>query len=775
MTRLEYRKKIDRIRRKVREEKLKGIGPKLDELFRIKPVRLIWFVAKAEYLFVSGHPMREVFELLSGRFDFNSVAPELQDILSLYVEHARKRDDQPDKRRHLYRKEMLEQKHAQGEVAQISHRLQQDLTVARERFSKDVHDSKAIAALRALYYASENIVIYTLFCHLYNNLPTVAPVPPREWIFNSANMGYLNERIQDEEPQTFVVLVTEDSDDADCRIAAHALSRFGHQVFLLSKPLAFEVESDLDVKNSLLCSLDNAEVFEDITLIPPAEIICQGEHKGDNRGYLLSHITQSATEDGLVHILCSGKLMTALCETPLLRKNIQRLSNYRENVLEEKMAFGYFGNYLAYIEKLYNFDPENSIHQPASCDISIVIPARNSADSLRYTLQTCLDQQYNGTYEIVLSDNSVDGNTAVYDLYCELNDTRIRYFKTPRNLPLSRSFEFAFLHARGSFIFSIGSDDAVLPWGLETIAMALKEIPKDEILMWDRGFYAWPGFNRGQQHQFVIPENYTKNSFKVVQVSSNEALALILSDPNYMYNLPMLYINSGFKRSYLQTLLSKTGRLWDGVCQDLYMGIVNLAINDHFPLLKYPITIAGMTMASMGRVSNQAMQGVEQANQDVGARRQSDNVGGYIGMPLESLIPSYKTDRASLYKSLCRLIARGNLPQELLGKLDWKQVYLRLAEQLSIEDVQLDMKLCLLQRAATLAGKDAAKFVDETIVPKLTTPRIIASTSEDTQNQRTYSEGFMSTGGLTLDASKFGVKNVYEAVQLFEKIMGYKR
>lgn len=30
-----------------------------------------------------------------------------------------------------------------------------------------------------------------------------------------------------------------------------------------------------------------------------------------------------------------------------------------------------------------------------------------------------------------------------------------------------------------------------------------------------------------------------------------------------------------------------------GVCQDLYMGIVNLAINDHFPLLKYPITIAG--------------------------------------------------------------------------------------------------------------------------------------------------------------------------------------
>ena len=42
------------------------------------------------------------------------------------------------------------------------------------------------------------------------------------------------------------------------------------------------------------------------------------------------------------------------------------------------------------------------------CDFSIVIPVRNAVDTLRHTLQTCLAQDYTGSYEIVLSDNSDD-------------------------------------------------------------------------------------------------------------------------------------------------------------------------------------------------------------------------------------------------------------------------------------------------------------------------------------------------------------------------------
>lgn len=68
----------------------------------------------------------------------------------------------------------------------------------------------------------------------------------------------------------------------------------------------------------------------------------------------------------------------------------------------------------------------------------------------------------------------------------------------------------------------------------------------------------------------------------------------------------MLYINSGFKRSYMKTLLEKTGRLWDGICQDIYMSIVNILINDHILNIRYPLTIAGMTGRSIGATCVQA-------------------------------------------------------------------------------------------------------------------------------------------------------------------------
>ena len=51
---------------------------------------------------------------------------------------------------------------------------------------------------------------------------------------------------------------------------------------------------------------------------------------------------------------------------------------------------------------------KHCLMRPPVCDFSIVIPVRNAVDTLRHTLQTCLAQDYTGSYEIVLSDNSDD-------------------------------------------------------------------------------------------------------------------------------------------------------------------------------------------------------------------------------------------------------------------------------------------------------------------------------------------------------------------------------
>ena len=68
------------------------------------------------------------------------------------------------------------------------------------------------------------------------------------------------------------------------------------------------------------------------------------------------------------------------------------------------------GDYLKYISYIYGFSVQEKLNQKAEYDFSIVLPVRNTTDTLRYTLITCLNQRYQGSYEVVLSDNSDSGN-----------------------------------------------------------------------------------------------------------------------------------------------------------------------------------------------------------------------------------------------------------------------------------------------------------------------------------------------------------------------------
>jgi glycosyltransferase involved in cell wall biosynthesis len=200
------------------------------------------------------------------------------------------------------------------------------------------------------------------------------------------------------------------------------------------------------------------------------------------------------------------------------------LGTAENGVHGKNLALSWYGDYLSYISKIYGQDCHAMVDESPSKRFSIVIPARNSSDTLRYTLQTCLEQRYTGDYEIIVSDNSTGHNAAVYELCQELNNPRIVYLKTPRDLPLAKSFEYAYLHAKGEYIFAIGSDDGLLPWALEILDGIAQQYPDEEIIQWTRAFYAWSGFNGGQQHQFIIPRKYKKGE---IPMGYREALDYI--------------------------------------------------------------------------------------------------------------------------------------------------------------------------------------------------------------------------------------------------------
>lgn len=775
MTEKEYLRIIARLRKKATNENARQILSKLDALFDTKPVRLQWFLAKAEAMLKQGEEVYKIAEILSGKSWNLYNYPGIETVGELYSKICASYGDEADTRRNkifpwLCIEELFQvhQKEVEKDLSYLEKR--------KEAFLDDPLSNEALLQLQESYFITSSYVSYMLVSYLLEKRKI--GFPKYSFIEEQLNFGYLREQVCSEK-KTFFIIVTDEENIVDCEVAATILSLLNKRVYLLTPPMQCPVKSELDMRETIAVSLENMQENDGVEVITPVELVLEDTSLGNNIGELIDYLIREVSENHLATILCSGKLMDALCAAPLLQKQMERLNRFVAEGLEQNLSFAWGGSYLAYVREIYGFDAEGAINCTAEergkIQYSIIIPARNSAVSLRHTLKTCLEVDYpKDAYEIVISDNSTNNNLEVYALCEEFRDSRIQYYRTPRDLHLPKSFEFAFLQARGEFILSIGSDDAVLPWALKVLDDVRKKHPREDVIQWERGFYAWPGFNGGQQHQFVIPRAYKQQEYKEYYVRGSDYLTQVLQNPGAMYGLPMLYINSGFKHSYMNTLLKKTGRLWDGICQDIYMGVINSLINDRILNLQYPLTIAGMTNGSVGATCVKANTNAEQLrvfNDDI---RQTGNIGGFSMSMIERLMPDLRSDVSSFYNSLLRAVARGIFPEQYMwSSFNWKKMFTECIQRLDIRDVEYDKLIHYARYTASLHGQKFLQWFDKAIYSKVMEPkRIDERAVRIQQKKKTYQEGKTAEGGLVADASKYGVTNIYEAAQLFQKLSG---
>lgn len=771
MTEQEYIATLNRIYHSETGEEPAETERLLERLYTVKPVRLSWYTAKAKNVWKNSRSWKAVFPILANKGWYLFPYPGIQELAELYMDLVSSYRDITDMQRNklMYLNICADRtKEDEDWAAQIHNRFQQK----KLDFINHPESTEIAGQLLDYYFIFNDKILFCLLISYMQNKGMAFPVR-RKWFLDFPNKGYLTENLETNAEVPFIVVEDEVSDGLDEKIISFILKELSKKLYYIKAPMVFEVDHVIDIEDTVAASMDTMEISEGIYTIYPAAVIYKEEDLGDNREYLLNHIIQNDLKRQTAVILARGTLMDNLCRQPILKKNLERLYGFVSPPLESQTVFGWAGNYLDYISQVHDTDAAKFLANPAECSYSIIVPARNSASTLRYTLMSCLNQRYQGDYEIVLSDNSTPGNTEVYQLYKELNDPRIKYYRTPREYNLSRSFEFAFLHARGEFLLSLGSDDALLPWTLEALNELRKSYPDEDVIQWERGFYAWPGFNGGQQHQFVIPRNYKKGSFGSEYLNRQFYFGSIFSNSDQMYLLPNLYLNSGCRRDYLKTILGKTGRLFDGICQDIYMGVVNAAINDKILNIRYPLTIAGMSGGSMGAKANMIYELKEEEAAFLNDLKKTANIGAYSASPYERLMPEVTTDKSSLYNCILRMIARGVIAESDLEYFDFRGWFLDVFRQMDIRDPLFDKKVHYFRYTASLHGEEFLKWFDETIYQKAFIPREI---DEDKlagiRQKKCYKEGTDSYGGQTLDASKYGVYNVYEASLLFEKISG---
>ena len=753
MNRKEYLQEVNRILRHIENGDIEAAEEMIIQLNNVYPKSLGYDVGVEKKNYAISEEYYNPYGLFSGKVRYLNDYPYVSDLLKLFREAALN-DWVED-----YYVCLLRVIRNENQVYETVDDVCSDVAERDNDFKacKELYD-----VLDGYAYVIHRLVVN-------KRCPEFLQYDDPEHIYNISNMQNFR---SDLEQCTPMILIETENYSAIPQMLLQDLQYLNVPVCYVGLPVAVG-ESELD--NVWDITVSSIEKKEGVTYITPVAVNFADGYTANNVDDVLQYIKEEVFCSDLVGVLGEMQYLEFLSVTPSLQKNFYKITTGMMSRSYRCLNYALYGDYLSYISKIYDEDIKKLIYQPAEIRFSIIIPARNSADTLRYTLQTCLEQTYQGDYEIIVSDNSTGQNAAVYELCKELNDDRIVYLKTPRDLHLPKSFEFAYTHAKGEYVFSIGSDDGLLPWALEELNKIIERYPEEEIIQWERGFYAWPGFNGGQQNQMIIPRDYQREDYRIYYKDGRDYIAEVMMEPRKKYSLPMLYINSCYRKSYLNTLLEKTGRLWDGVCQDIYMGVITAAINPKILNVEFPLTIAGMSDASVGANANRGVHTNEEFAKLMQRVQKDNNVGGYYRTLYEQYIPSTGTDTYSLYTSIMRAISIGVIPEMYLDQvIPWRLWYQKLASELDIMDVAFDAKIHEMRYCASLLGEDFLAWFDESIYEPLLKPVYIdekPAYEKDEKPLRTYQVGRKGDGELTVDASEYGVSNVYEATELFVKLM----
>ena len=222
--------------------------------------------------------------------------------------------------------------------------------------------------------------------------------------------------------------------------------------------------------------------------------------------------------------------------------------------------------------------------------LSIIIPTRERADTLRYALQSCVTQDYADVEFIVCNNASTDDTEAVVQSF---NDPRIRLINPGRRVSMRENWEFALGHASGRYITFIGDDDAVMPHAVATLAEFLAAEPVDAV-KWQSPTYYWPQCGSSEAGRITL-----KFGNRIASVRSAAALNALRWGYLYYTFMPMIY-HGALSRRLVDQIKARSGQFFCGESPDVYSGIVAAYMTEKYVYLQMPLTISGASRHSTG-------------------------------------------------------------------------------------------------------------------------------------------------------------------------------
>lgn len=380
---------------------------------------------------------------------------------------------------------------------------------------------------------------------------------------------------------------------------------------------------------------------------------------------------------------------------------------------------------------------------------SIVIPTRGGGRTLPATLKTCFDQEFDD-FEVIVCDNCSDPDVKIaVDGFAS---PKIRYLRSETPLAMSSSWELAVSQARGEFVTVLGDDDGLMPHALRVLDFLLRHIDTPAI-RWNAAFYLWPDIALdGEANYLRLP-----TGGEVEMRSSREMINNILKFTHCYSNLPMLY-NSVVRRSLLDEIRQKTGRLFLTRYPDVCSGFLIAASVERYASTSIPMSVAGLSHKSTG-VGHHMIAKQNKIGEDFLRLNAGE------GVRLRRIVPDLHVFPV-IPVADCFLMVKEALNLDDSVQLDRKTMIVGCVSCLRT-DTQSEWHKCMAILRDSLADDVALQdWFDET--QAMTAPNLAGHLS--LKNKHLGFDGDF----LHLDTSEFAVRDVHDCARLCGRLLGYQ-
>jgi len=229
--------------------------------------------------------------------------------------------------------------------------------------------------------------------------------------------------------------------------------------------------------------------------------------------------------------------------------------------------------------------------------LSIIIPTKNRKRTLEPVVKSILDN-INGDYEIVIQDNSDDGDYLDKSI---ASNSKVRYFHSSVSIPISDNTEKAIENSIGEYILFIGDDDFVNPNVMRFVSNMKKSGIKN--LTYSAGYYWWDTVNFHKKDFYHDNKNLwvPKNISEVINIKNtkSEVNSFCLRGGVSIGGLPRVY-HGITERKTLDIIKDKAGNLVVGSCPDISLALSLSMVIDEFHFVNYPLTVYGASSGSGG-------------------------------------------------------------------------------------------------------------------------------------------------------------------------------